>query len=90
MSFLGIQICLCLAKAQTKIVYLASFFLDLDECTWGLDDCSALADCQNTEGSFVCLCKDGFLDDNGHKGRQCEGREMSQMLGCSLYFIARS
>ena len=39
----------------------------------GQDDCSALADCQNTEGSFACLCKHGFLDD-GARGRQCEGK----------------
>ena len=45
----------------------------------GQDDCSALADCQNTEGSFVCLCKDGFLDD-GARGRQCEGRNINYFI----------
>ena len=33
-------------------------FLDLDECL--LNPCQAGATCQNTPGSFACLCQSGF------------------------------
>lgn len=33
---------------------------DIDECMLGLDNCSAFATCENTEGLFSCTCDDGF------------------------------
>ena len=34
-------------------------FLDIDECAAG-DPCMANAECENTEGSFTCYCRDGY------------------------------
>ena len=45
-----------------KVFYLC--FLDIDECAIKTDNCSFLAICNNTEGSFHCNCKDG-LNGNG-------------------------
>ena len=43
--------------------------VDIDECAEGLDDCNAIAECVNLEGSFDCLCPSGFRGD----GRTCTG-----------------
>ena len=42
---------------------------DIDECAQGLDSCSSLADCTNTEGSYECECVPGYQGD----GRVCTG-----------------
>ena len=41
---------------------------DIDECADGLHDCDADATCTDTEGSYICTCKDGFTGD----GFTCE------------------
>ena len=43
--------------------------IDIDECSESVM-CSINANCLNTEGSFMCLCKDGF-EGNGFV---CEGK----------------
>ena len=44
--------------------------LDVDECAMNsTNNCSANADCANTEGSFNCTCKSGFAGD----GNTCTG-----------------
>ena len=35
--------------------------LDIDECAKGTHTCSANAECANTEGSYKCTCKTGYL-----------------------------
>nr|XP_022913574.1 multiple epidermal growth factor-like domains protein 8 isoform X1 [Onthophagus taurus] len=36
---------------------------DVDECHLGLHDCHPEAICTNTDGSFDCICKRGYLGD---------------------------
>lgn len=48
-----------------------SYFLDINECADGIDNCNANADCTNTDGSFDCACQTGYTGD----GRNCEGRK---------------
>ena len=42
---------------------------DVDECLEDLDECHLNAICINTNGSFLCLCNDGFTGD----GISCTG-----------------
>ncbi|CAL8266829.1 unnamed protein product [Merluccius merluccius] len=45
---------------------------DFDECASGINDCSQYATCNNTWGSYTCVCNDGFEDmDPGWPGRVC-------------------
>ena len=39
------------------------FFLDVDECGENTDNCHEFADCTDLEGSFTCLCKQGYTGD---------------------------
>ena len=41
--------------------------VDVDECDEDLHDCDANARCDNTSGSFECVCEDGYDGD----GREC-------------------
>ena len=43
--------------------------LDIDECTDGTHSCGVYAVCNNTPGSYNCMCKDGFYGD----GIKCTG-----------------
>ncbi|ENN77377.1 hypothetical protein YQE_06202, partial [Dendroctonus ponderosae] len=36
---------------------------DVDECGLGLHDCHPQAECTNTDGSFSCHCRKGFIGD---------------------------
>ncbi|PFX18418.1 EGF-like domain-containing protein [Stylophora pistillata] len=36
---------------------------DVDECQGGLHGCHSNATCNNTEGSYICTCKVGFMGD---------------------------
>ena len=42
---------------------------DVDECARGTDDCAPNAECGNTQGSFQCVCREGFEGN----GRTCRG-----------------
>ena len=46
-------------------------FLDIDECAAQVKPCDVVAnsECKNTEGSYHCQCKDGFVNN----GVNCEG-----------------
>lgn len=46
-------------------------FADIDECASPeANDCSSKAMCTNTEGSYVCRCKWGYVGD----GKNCTGK----------------
>ena len=51
-----------------KFMFLFSFFsLDINECS--SNPCHQNATCQNTIGSFVCTCDDGYTGN----GTDCQG-----------------
>ena len=40
------------------VYYIYFLYLEIDECATSTDDCEH--DCVNTEGSFYCICDDGY------------------------------
>lgn len=49
------------------------YWIDIDECQLGTDNCDAKAECTNSEGSYTCACKKGY----GGDGFTCEGKKVS-------------
>ena len=62
---------------QVRFALQCFFILDIDECAVANGECGH--NCINTEGSFYCDCREGFvLEDDG---RQCEGNVDTATLG---------
>ena len=57
-------------KPSTSLVCSIAFNSDTDECLTDQHNCHPNADCINTQGSFICSCKDGYLGD----GQECVGK----------------
>lgn len=66
----------------TEICNVHIALLDVDECVSGTDDCDDNAACVNEQGSFVCMCMDGYEGD----GKICDGNAQL-MLHICYYFI---
>ena len=49
--------------------YLFIYISDIDECSAESSPCDENAECTNSDGSFSCLCKQGFTGD----GKTCQG-----------------
>ena len=58
----------CLFR-QNKFNIYFNYHSDADECLNNSHNCSENANCTNTEGSFNCSCKPGYIG-NGHN---CSG-----------------
>ena len=60
------------------IIIIQSFFFisnisicpDIDECSVFSSICDINAICRNSEGSYLCSCKEGFAGD----GKACKGK----------------
>ena len=46
-----------------SILVLVCCYADVDECDLELDGCHGNASCLNSNGSFECLCNDGYDGD---------------------------
>ena len=46
-------------------------FTDTDECAQETHNCTVRQNCQNTEGGFVCTCKNGY--EPTADGSDCQG-----------------
>ena len=58
----------CLSRQNNFNIYF-NYHSDADECLNNFHNCSENANCTNTEGSFNCSCKPGYIG-NGHN---CSG-----------------
>jgi hypothetical protein len=56
---------------------------DINECTQGTHNCPAFSTCQNTDGSFICLCGTGLGLLNG----QCVGKKHELYDGNNGMFV---
>lgn len=54
--------------------------IDINECIANTDDCDQ--GCQNTVGSFLCTCRDGYVLSGD--GRTCSGKP--SLLSCWYAF----
>ena len=52
-----------------KLNIINHIIADVDECSEGTDECTQ--NCDNTIGSYVCSCNDGFIIDVDR--RTCDG-----------------
>ena len=43
---------------------------DVNECTGSSHDCDENAECVDSEGSYNCVCKDGYVGD----GSDCRAK----------------
>lgn len=55
---------------HTGSISLMYFLSDTDECALGTDDCNVNAVCNNTMGSYMCICIPPYYGD----GRVCAGK----------------
>ena len=65
-------------NSPVSFIIIQSFFLisnisicpDIDECSVFSSICDINAICWNSEGSYLCSCKEGFAGD----GKLCKGK----------------
>ena len=55
----------------------------MDECTLGLTTCGLNTNCENTMGSYICYCRDGYEEaaegDAGVRMAGCIGKFQAEM-----------
>ena len=61
---------------------LLLLLLDLDECRHNEQACAQNARCENSHGSFRCICKEGFVEQRDGSATICQG---SQTLSFTPY-----
>ena len=71
----------CLFRQNRFNIYF-NYHSDADECLNNSHNCSENATCTNTEGSFNCSCKPGYIG-NGHN---CSGWFLELLSRFSLVF----
>ena len=49
---------------------------DVDDCGEGLSPCANGSVCVNTEGSYNCICPEGYSGDGRQDGDGCRGRQL--------------
>ena len=68
----SIELCKTVLCVQLKD-HLLFFSTDIDECDQVGHNCDKNATCNNTIGSFECICDDGFTGN----GTNCDGKSLN-------------
>lgn len=55
---------------ENTIICWHLFVLDINECSEGVYDCTDLEYCEDTLGSYKCICEEGYK----RNGSICEGK----------------
>jgi len=67
-----------MSKLCSGYINLFIYFLDIDECNGSaMGGCSSVAICQNTIGSYRCVCNKGFVGN----GTDCMDLDECQVGG---------
>ena len=53
-------------------IFASLLNIDVNECTAFPNVCGANTDCNNTDGSYTCICKAGYTGD----GKTCSGKDL--------------
>ena len=80
---------LFLSNKKNLETFLKNFILtDIDECSTTTHNCNLNANCANTDGSFKCVCKEGYTGD----GMSCSGKthEFYQWTNWEKYITAQT
>jgi cysteine-rich repeat protein len=79
-----------LAARCTEASQIQMECTDIDECTSGTHNCHPDAQCNNNNGSFTCLCLDGYRDaptffqrDNNNNSNVSQGVECVDIDECA-------
>ena len=56
---------------MTSMLHTIHNHPDINECALGTAGCNANATCADTEGSFTCLCLQGYEGD----GESCQSKK---------------
>ena len=74
----------CRTEIERGMLYCVDLILsDIDECMENTGNCSQ--NCNNTIGSYQCLCDDGFLLDSD--GASCNGMGVRFFLFFSVILV---
>ena len=57
-----------------------NYFLDVDECAEGSRDCDVNAYCNNTIGSYTCMCKATYFGN----GKNCTRHDDRKFYRCII------
>lgn len=55
---------------------LSTVSTDVNECQQNLAECHHLADCYNTDGSYLCVCQKGFYGDGFYCSRKFASKDV--------------
>ena len=65
------------------------FTSDIDECIDGTHGCDVNAECNNTQGSYNCTCKDGFHGNDTNCTGECSYLSTGHVQMAAKTLVAR-